>query len=114
MDGKKEQDQIIFKDDDPETGFYLMKDLKWDGKTVEDMYYQAIIVRRDLKSVRDLTEKELPLLENILSKSLKAIKEKHDIHESRLKIHFHYQPTYYHLHVHFRHIGKFLKFGNKN
>lgn len=52
-----------------------------------------------------MTEKELPLLENILNKSLKAIREKHDLPESRLKVHFHYQPTYYHLHIHFRHIG---------
>lgn len=79
--------------------------MKWDGKTLESLYYQAIVVRRDLKSIRDLTEKELPLLENILNKSLKAILEKHDLPASRLKIHFHYQPTYYHLHVHIRHIG---------
>lgn len=82
-----------------------MKDLKWDGKSLEDLYYQAIVVRRDLKSVRDLTEKELPLLENILNKSIKAITEKHSLPVTRLKAYFHYQPTYYHLHVHFRFIG---------
>lgn len=45
------------------------------------------------------------MLENILDKSLKAIEEKHGLPASRVKVHFHYQPTYYHLHVHFRHIG---------
>jgi len=105
LDGKREQELVFVKDDDPETGFYLMQDLKWDGKTLENLYYQAIVLRRDLKSIRDLTEKELPLLENILDKSLKAIDEKHGLPASRLKCYFHYQPTYYHLHVHIRHIG---------
>jgi len=105
LDGRKDQDLVLVRDDDPQKGFCLFQDLKWDGKTVENMYYQAIIRRRDIKSVRDLTEKELPMLENILAKSQKAIFEKHGLPASRLKCYFHYQPTYYHLHVHFRHIG---------
>jgi len=105
LDGRNDQDLILVRDDDPQKGFCLFQDLKWDGKTLENLYYQAIIRRRDIKSIRDLTEKELPLLENILEKSLKAIAKKHGLPASRLKCYFHYQPTYYHLHVHFRHIG---------
>lgn len=52
LDGIKEQDQVLMKDMDPINGFMLLRDLKWDGKTMEEMYYQAIVVRRDLKSVR--------------------------------------------------------------
>jgi m7GpppX diphosphatase len=52
LDGKKEQELILIKDDDPQNGFYLMRDIKWDGTTLESLYYQAIVVRRDLKSVR--------------------------------------------------------------
>ncbi|KAI6234484.1 M7GpppX diphosphatase [Aphelenchoides fujianensis] len=102
---EKEQDLILFKDEDPQNGFLLLRDLKWSGLVLEQLYYQAIIIRRDIKSVRDLTEKELPLLKNILAKCTKAIFDKHGIPESKLKIHFHYQPSYYHLHVHFRFIG---------
>jgi len=106
LDGKKEQDLILFKDEDKEKGFLLCRDLKWDGKTVEELYYQVIVVRRDLKSVRDLTDKEIPLLENILSQSIKAIEKEHGIKASQLIMYFHYQPTYYHLHVHIRHLGQ--------
>ncbi|KAI6208398.1 M7GpppX diphosphatase [Aphelenchoides besseyi] len=105
LDGKKEQDTVILKDEDKEIGFVLARDLKWTGDVIEQLYYQAIVVRRDLKSIRDLTERELPLLKNILKKSIDAIFQKHGVPESRLKIHFHYYPSYYHLHVHFQYIG---------
>ena len=30
LDGKKEADKVLFKDDDKETGFVILPDLKWD------------------------------------------------------------------------------------
>jgi hypothetical protein len=36
----------------PQSGFFLIKDRDWDGKKKKEMHYQAIVVRRDLKSVR--------------------------------------------------------------
>ena len=33
-----------------------------------------------------------------------AIKEKYDVDRSQLRIYLHYQPSYYHLHVHFTHL----------
>ena len=30
LDGKKEADRILFRDDDPKTGFIVLPDLKWD------------------------------------------------------------------------------------
>ena len=30
LDGKKEADRILFRDDDPKTGFIILPDLKWD------------------------------------------------------------------------------------
>lgn len=50
----------------------------------------------------DLTDKEIPLLENILQKSWNAIEDKHGYPRSQLIFYFHYQPSYYHLHVHIR------------
>lgn len=43
----------------------------------------------------------MPLLENIRDKSLAVIKEKYDLDKKDVLMYFHYQPTYYHLHVHF-------------
>lgn len=65
------------------------------------LYLVAIVRRRDIKSIRDLTGDHLPLLRNLKEKSCKIIKEKYDIDSDKLQIYFHYQPSYYHLHIHF-------------
>jgi len=51
-------------------------------------------------SVRDLTANELPLLEGIRDKGTKLMKEKYGIDSNQTLMYFHYQPTFYHLHVH--------------
>ncbi|CAD6193872.1 unnamed protein product [Caenorhabditis auriculariae] len=96
-----EEDRIIFEDVDKHNGFVLALDIKWDGKTLENLYLQAIVHRRGIKSIRDLTDKDVDLLENIRSKSLKAIKEKYGVRPDQMRMYFHYQPSFYHLHVHF-------------
>ncbi|KAL7646063.1 UNVERIFIED_CONTAM: hypothetical protein RMT77_002964 [Armadillidium vulgare] len=101
LDHKSEVDRIICEDLDPNNGFILVPDMKWTGEQVENLYLQAIVVRRDLLSIRDLREEHLPLLRNIYSKCTKAIKEKYNIPSSKLRIYCHYQPSYYHLHIHF-------------
>ncbi|XP_013418826.1 m7GpppX diphosphatase [Lingula anatina] len=104
LDKKKEAERIVFEDVDPETGFILLPDMKWDCKQVNDLYLVAICHTRGLRSLRDLTRDHLPLLKNILEKGQNAIKEKYQVPPSKLRIYFHYQPSYYHLHVHFTHI----------
>lgn len=104
LEHKQESERIIVEDLDPEVGFILLPDLKWDGITVECMYVTAIIMNRDIKSIRDLRKKHLPLLENIRSKCYEAIKEKYNINADQIRAYFHYQPSYYHLHVHFNYL----------
>lgn len=104
MDHKKEVDRIVFKDPDDDLGFVLLPDLKWDGKTRETLYCLAIARKRGIKSLRDLNGDHLPLLENILSKGKAAIKDRYGVAGSQLRMYFHYQPTFYHLHVHFTYL----------
>nr|CAG4646277.1 EOG090X06NK [Macrothrix elegans] len=101
LEHKKEADRIVFEDPDPVNGFILLPDLKWDCRTISNLYLTAIVIRRGIKSIRDLTSEHLPLLENILKQGSAAIKEKYGLPESQLRIYFHYQPSYYHLHIHF-------------
>jgi m7GpppX diphosphatase len=56
--------------------------------------------------VRDLTADHLPMLKSILSESYKAIHDKYGIPESKVSAYFHYQPTYWCLHIHFVHVDK--------
>lgn len=68
LEHKSEADRIVFEDTDPELGFTLIPDLKWDGITLDTLYLLAIVQVHGLKSLRDLTEKHLPLLKNIKEK----------------------------------------------
>ena len=66
LEHKKEVDRIVFEDPDPVTGFILVPDLKWDCRTISNLYLTGIILQRDIKSLRDLTAAHLPLLNNLL------------------------------------------------
>lgn len=105
LDHKKETDRIVFEDPDEENGFILLPDMKWDGQQLTDLYLSAIVRRRDIKSIRDLRQDHLPLLYNILNKGTSEIAKKYNIPRSQLVMYFHYQPSYYHLHVHFTHVS---------
>lgn len=100
LEHKKEVERIIFEDPDPERGFILAPDFKWSGESVSDLYCLAIIHKRGIGSLRDLNRSHLPLLKNIKQCCLKAVKEKYGLKSSEVRMYFHYQPSYYHLHVH--------------
>ncbi len=40
----------------------------------------------------------------MLQKGSQAIQDKYGVSADQLRIYLHYQPTYYHLHIHFNHI----------
>lgn len=101
LEHRKEQDRIVFEDPSDETGFILLPDLKWDGKTLEQLYLLALVRPRGIKSLRDLTGEHLPLLRNIKERGTEAIRERYGIAADKLRVYLHYQPTFYHLHVHF-------------
>ncbi|KDR15367.1 Scavenger mRNA-decapping enzyme DcpS [Zootermopsis nevadensis] len=104
LEHKSETDRVVFEDSNPEIGFILLPDLKWDAKQIEDLYLIAIVHQTGIKSLRDLNSCHLPLLKNIKEKGIKAIKEKYNIPSSQLRIYVHYQPSFYHLHVHFTYL----------
>ncbi len=65
---KKEADRIVYEDSDPENGFILLPDLKWDCRTNANLYLTGIVCQKGIKSLRDLSSKHLSLLKNILEK----------------------------------------------
>ncbi|XP_029429083.1 m7GpppX diphosphatase isoform X2 [Rhinatrema bivittatum] len=105
LEKKAEADRIVYENTDPISGFVLIPDFKWDQKQVDDLYLIAICHHRGLKSLRDLTDKQLPLLRNIFQEGQEAILKRYSLRGNQLRIYFHYQPSYYHLHVHFTALG---------
>nr|CAB3236413.1 m7GpppX diphosphatase-like [Phallusia mammillata] len=104
LDHKAEMERIIFEDQNEETGFVLLPDMKWDTKDADSFYAIALPRKRGLKSLRDLDESHVEMLKNMRSKSLAVIADKFGIKQDRLRMYFHYQPSFYHLHVHINHI----------
>jgi m7GpppX diphosphatase len=104
LEHRQEVERIVLEDDHPDNGFVLLPDLKWDTSNLQALYLMAIVHPRNIKSLRDLRSKHLPLLRNIRDKSLALIKEKWSVDSDRIRAYLHYQPSYYHLHVHFTHI----------
>ncbi|XP_052780997.1 m7GpppX diphosphatase-like isoform X2 [Mya arenaria] len=104
LEKKKEADRIVYEDTDPDTGFILLPDMKWDRTDTSALYLVAIVHKHNIKSLRDLDTGSLPLLQNILKKGLKAIQDTYDIPASKLNVYIHYQPSYYHFHVHFTNV----------
>ncbi|KAI9481144.1 MAG: HIT-like domain-containing protein [Benjaminiella poitrasii] len=99
LNGTAESDRVIYHDHDPETGFVILPDMKWDG-SVETLYWVAISMRSDILSLRSLTDEHIPFLKKLREKCYELTKEKAGLSPSQLRLFIHYQPSYYHFHVH--------------
>ncbi|CAE6495449.1 unnamed protein product [Rhizoctonia solani] len=97
---ESEADRILFEDPSPTEGFIIVPDLKWDGKTMSMFYIQAIVHARDIHSLRDIRKRHLPMLKSIRKQGLKVAQNKYGLSAGQLRLFVHYQPSYYHFHVH--------------
>ncbi|KUF76954.1 m7GpppX diphosphatase [Phytophthora nicotianae] len=129
LDHKSETERVICEDADPRDGFILLPDFKWSDPSnvraaikafylLESLYCLAIVHDRSLRSLRDLTGTHLKLLHNIRyiphvfcflianadNLKLTICLRLETLVCSSIRMYFHYQPTYYHLHVHFSHV----------
>ncbi|GAA5844423.1 hypothetical protein JCM9279_006296 [Rhodotorula babjevae] len=105
LDGTAESENVLYRDDDPETGFVLTPDLKWDQKTMSALYLLVLSQDRAIRSLRDLRPQHLPLLRKIRQESERVAVERYGIDKGELRFFVHYQPTYYHFHVHIVHLS---------
>lgn len=72
----------------------------------QELYALAIVTRRDVSSLRDLTAEHLPLLRNLLSAGTRFLSARFGMRPDRIQAYLHYVPSYYHLHVHFSHVSR--------
>ena len=96
IDGISEQDNIIFKDNQ----FLLIPSYTWD-KTTNNLHLLSIPFNKSIRCIRDLNSTHIELLKYMKIKSLEIIKNNFNLDETELKIFFHYEPSTYHLHIHF-------------
>jgi len=84
----------------------LLPDLNWDRKTMESLHLLGLVERRDIWSLRDLKKKHIHWLRDMRTRFVEAtIKTYPELEEDQLKLYVHYQPTYYHFHIHIVHVA---------
>ncbi|EGW30128.1 uncharacterized protein SPAPADRAFT_144541 [Spathaspora passalidarum NRRL Y-27907] len=96
----KESETFVYHDKDPSNGFVLLPDMKWDTINLQTLYLCCIVNRLDISSVRDLNENHIEFLESLQEKVKQITVEKYNIGKNQLRIFIHYQPSYYHFHIH--------------
>jgi m7GpppX diphosphatase len=94
LEGRKEAERVIFRDEDKENGFVILPDLKWDGTTLAALYLTTIVQDASIRSMRDLRRKHIPLLRAIRAQAYASAKEGYGVEEGDLRLFIHYQPSY--------------------
>lgn len=94
LEGRTEQEDVILRDpgqdDNPELGFLVLPDLNWDRKTMGSLHLLALVQRRDIWSLRDLTKQHVPWLRYLQKKVLEeTVKVYPDLEEDQLKLYVH-------------------------
>jgi m7GpppX diphosphatase len=97
IDGLAEQDKILFRDNN----IIVIPTYLWDSKNIQKLHILCLPIDKDLRTIRDLSLKDVPLLEQMKDITLNMIEKNYGLKEENLKIFFHYDPSTYHLHIHF-------------
>ncbi|CBX93848.1 hypothetical protein IAQ61_003728 [Plenodomus lingam] len=110
LEGRTEQDDVIYRAPASASarneGFLLLPDLNWDRKTMGSMHLLGLVERRDIWSVRDLKQSMVGWVRRMREEMLQATVELYpEIEKDEIKCYVHYQPTYYHFHIHIVHVS---------
>jgi m7GpppX diphosphatase len=97
IDGTSEQELILHRDE----SCIIIPTYMWDSINIEKLHILCLPTDVTLRSIRSLTADHIPLLEHMKKVTLETIKAKYGLDECYLKIFFHYEPSTYHLHIHF-------------
>lgn len=98
-----DNERVIYKeDDDKERGFLILPDTRWDGVNIETLYLVALVYRDDIRSLRDLKPVHRDWLIELNRKIRSIVPACYNfmVHSDELRIFIHYQPSYYHFHLH--------------
>ncbi|KAH9974044.1 scavenger mRNA decapping enzyme [Lactifluus volemus] len=94
VEGRSEAEKILFRSP-PEAdpfGFLILPDMKWDLTNVTSLYLIALMLLPDIKNLRDLNHSHIPFCA--------PSGDRWGLEATELRLFVHYQPSYYHFHVH--------------
>jgi m7GpppX diphosphatase len=109
---KKEKERLLYNCDQ----FIINIDTKWrshppplttarefwhNHPSVVDLYCLAITKLPGIASLRDLRKEHIPMLRCMFTEGLNVIKTIYGVENDQIRVFIHYQPQFYHFHVHF-------------
>jgi len=113
LNGTKEKERRLLETPD----FIIGIDTKWrshpdpiatpkeqwlDHHSVSDLYCLGIVKDKSIRTLRDLRrEKHAEMLASIEKEGIRIIQSVYGVKEDQIRIFVHYQPQFYHFHVHF-------------
>lgn len=97
VDGTSEQEQVLYRDE----SCIVIPTYMWDSVNIDKLHILCLPTDVTLRSIRSLTAEHIELLEHMKKVTLETIKNKYGLDEGYLKMFFHYEPSTYHLHIHF-------------
>lgn len=97
IDGISEQESILYRD----KKCLVIPSYTWDGKNSDKLHILCIPTDISLRSIRSLNSSHINLLEHMRDITLNIIQTKYNINQQYIKMFFHYEPSTYHLHIHF-------------
>jgi m7GpppX diphosphatase len=112
VSGTKEKERILVN----ETDFLINVDTKWRSHppplstprecwhghpSVSDLYCLGITKLDGISCIRDLRSVHVPMLRSMERMGLDAILDVYGVSEDQIRVYVHYQPQFYHFHVHF-------------
>lgn len=103
LDGKTNGKEILYQNNN----FILIKDIDMSSSLSlnpdknDSFHLLAFPKNKSLKTMRDLTQNDIPLLEEIIFQTKNYIVSNFSININEIKAHFHYPPSVMILHIHF-------------
>jgi m7GpppX diphosphatase len=89
IEGRAEQEDILYREHGEE-GFLVSPDLNWDRKTMTSLHLLALVERRDIWSLRDLTPNHVVWLKHMRQKILNAATKVYpQLDQDQLKLYVH-------------------------
>ena len=97
INGVAEKETILYRDDI----VIVIPAYTWDSTEIEKIHILCLPTDTSIRTIRDLTLENVQLLEHMKNATLQKIEEIYGLTEENLKMFFHYDPSTYHLHIHF-------------
>ncbi len=97
LSGESESDKIILNT----KYFVVLPDSKWDETSINGLYVLVLLRDANIRSLRDVNREHVEVFEATITNVTETLCAKFkDLSPDRLRFFVHYQPTYYHFHVH--------------